>query len=169
MKIYLAGHVPKGDHETKNFVDWRKQYEKLLPDELEAKCIYPYDRSPEFDEADFKKVFGYDCSLIKNSDLMIVNAQTRLGVGTSQEMVIAKYFKKPVITVLPTDSYSRRPNVTIRGQLIADWIHPMIDAFSDLIFDDPEQLSALTKERLSRITPKDISVIDKSIDYANKK
>ena len=80
-----------------------------------------------------------DCNFIKNCDLVIVNAEEKLGVGTSQEMVIAKYFKKPVITIIPKGSHHRKKDVDFHGKIISDWIHPFIHSFSDLIFEDIQE------------------------------
>ena len=160
LKIYLAGSVPKGDRETKNFMNWRLEYadviRKVIPN---AEFIDPFERG-DFDESDFMAVFGADCRHIKNCDLVVINGEDRLGVGTSQELVIAKYFKKPVITILPKDTHHRRSNLEFRGQIIEDWIHPFIFAFSDLILEKTDDLN---KVDLQKIKPKDISIIDQSI------
>jgi hypothetical protein len=105
-------------------------------------------------------VFGADCKHIKNCDLVVVNSEEKLGVGTAQEIVIAKYFKKPVITILPKGSHHRRQDILFRGQFIEDWIHPFLYAFSDLILENIGEFS-ISKLDFGKV--KDISVIDQSI------
>ncbi len=116
-------------------------------------------------EEDSLSVTGEDSGHIKSADLIIVNGEQKLGAGTSMELVIAKYFKKPVITILPKESHHRRPNLIFHGKLIADWIHPFIYTFSDLILDNIEQVEE-KKEEILKIKPKDITIIDESIAYA---
>ena len=102
-----------------------------------------------------------DCQHIKNSDLVIVNAESQLGVGTSQEMLIAKYFKKPVVTILPKDTYHRKSNIAINNKLIADWIHPFIFSTSDFILENINEINNI-KEKIFTSEIKDISILDVS-------
>lgn len=164
MIIYLAGSVPKGDKEAESFTDWRKMYGDAITSCLEAIFIDPYDRPNDFDEGDFMAVFAYDCHNIKSSDLIVVNAEAQLGVGTSQEMVVAKYLEKPVITILPKNSYHRRSNVPFREKIVPDWIHPFIFAFSDVILENIGEFKELSKDKITKIKPKKISIIDTSIE-----
>lgn len=158
MKIYLAGSVPKGEEEEKTFVNWRKAYQEVLGKIFEAECIDPYDRN--LDESDFLFVVGKDCAEISDSSFVVVNAEEKLGAGTSQELVIAKYFKKPVVTVLPKDTPHRRTNIVFNGQLVEDWIHPFIFTFSDFIIEDITEIKSLQDKLLEAHTIKDISIID---------
>jgi len=166
MKIYLAGSVPKGDAEAKIFNDWRSKYKQLLQKFFEADFIEPYHK--ELDEGDFLAVVGQDCRHIKDSSLVIVNAEEILGVGTAQEIVIAKYFNKPVISILPKDTHHRRPNVVFHGKLVEDWIHPFIFTFSDFIVESIDEIEKIKGEIFSSKI-KDISVIDEAIHYIDSK
>ncbi len=162
MKIYLAGSVPKGDAEAAKFDNWRERYQQVLGKVFDASFIDPYDR--KLDESDFLQVFGVDCKHIKDSDLIVVYAENRLGVGTSQEMVVAKYFSKPVLTVLPKDTYHRRQNVVFNGSTVKDWIHPFIHSFSDAIIEDIKDVETV-KDNLLKGRIKTISIIDEALDY----
>jgi hypothetical protein len=162
MKIYLAGSVPKGDKEQKDFKNWRLEYKEKLQSFLDADFIDPYKR--EVDEADFLGVFGKDCLEIKQADLIIVNAEEKLGVGTSQELLVAKYFKKLVITVLPKESYHRKSNLVFHGKNVADWIHPFIFSSSDIIIEKVEEIENY-KNEFNKINIKGITIIDEAIKY----
>jgi len=114
-------------------------------------------------------VFGHDCKHIKNSDLVIVDAREKIGAGTAQEMLIAKYFKKPVITVLPKDTHHRRTNFEINRKIVEDWIHPFIHSTSDVIIENYKDLSEWVRKCMEgKVKVKDISIIDKSIEYYEK-
>ncbi len=126
----------------------------------------PYERS--IDENDLWGAFGFDCQHIKNSSLVIVNAEEKLGVGTSQELVIAKYFKKPVITVLPKNSHHRLANIYWHGILVQDWIHPFIHACSDFIVETVDQIESI-KDQIFVVKIKDISLIDEAVRYIESK
>ncbi|MDP8246651.1 MAG: hypothetical protein P9M00_00785 [Candidatus Tritonobacter lacicola] len=162
----MAGSVPKGDAEAKIFNDWRSKYKQLLQKFFEADFIEPYHK--ELDEGDFLAVVGQDCRHIKDSSLVIVNAEEILGVGTAQEIVIAKYFNKPVISILPKDTHHRRPNVVFHGKLVEDWIHPFIFTFSDFIVESIDEIEKIKGEIFSSKI-KDISVIDEAIHYIDSK
>lgn len=161
MKIYLAGSVPKGDEEQKTFYDWRSTYRRVLGDMFDAEYIDPYDR--DLDESDFLLVVGKDCVDIAESSLMIVNAEEKLGAGTAQEIVIAKYLKKPVITVLPKNTAHRRTNILFNNKIIPDWIHPFIFTFSDFIIENIEEIANIKDRIFDRDKIKDISIVDHAI------
>ena len=118
-------------------------------------------------EGDSLGVTGADCAHIQESDIVIVNAEKSLGAGTAIELVIAKYLKKPVITVLPKDSHHRRSNVNFEGRLVADWIHPFIDTFSDVVIEKPHQVKHALQQ-LQTLSIKDASIIHEAIMYAKE-
>lgn len=167
MKIYLAGSVPKGAEEEKTFVNWRFRYKEILEKFLDAEFIMP--NSGDMDEADFLLIVGKDSKSIRECDLVVVNAEERLGAGTSMEMVIAKYFKKPVIAVIPKDSYHRRPNMTFQGKyFVEDWMHPFVHTFSDFVVESAEEIQNI-KDKILSTSAKDISIIDQAITHREKK
>jgi hypothetical protein len=166
MEIFLIGKVPKGDKEQKNFDNWRIKYQNVAQKFFDAEFIDPYDRN--LDESDFLAVVGWDCRYIKESAFVIVNAENKLGAGSSQEMVIAKYFNKPVVTVLPENSHHRRSNIIFREKVVDDWIQPFIFAFSDFIIEDIKEIGGI-KDKIFNSKIKNISVIDDAIKYIDSK
>ncbi len=167
MKIYLAGSVPKGEAEEKDFKNWRHQYKETLDKFLDAEFIFPM--SGDMDEGDFLLIVGKDSKSIKDSDLVIVNAEEKLGAGTSMELVIAKHFKKPVITVMPKNSHHRRQNMTFQGKyFVEDWMHPFVHTFSDFIVENVAEIEKI-KDKIFSSSVKDISIIDQAIEHRIKK
>lgn len=164
MKIYLAGKVPKGK-EVESFNNWREKYSQEILKSFDAEFIDPGSRT--IDESDFKLVFGLDCKHIKNSDLIVFCAEQKLGAGTSQEMVIAKYFNKPVVVVLPKNTRHRRSNLEFNGKIIEDWIHPFIFSFADFIIEDISDFSKI-KDDIFKSKIKGIEVIDSAIKYVDE-
>ncbi len=167
MKIYLAGSVPNGANEEKKFIDWRLRYKQSLEKFFNAEFVFP--GAGDVDESDFLLIVGKDSRSIKLCDLIIVNAEERLGVGTSHEMIIAKYFSKPVVTVLPKESYHRKSNLTFKSKYyVKDWIHPFVHTFSDFIIEKPEEMESI-KDKIFQDSIKDISIIDQAITYRENK
>lgn len=169
MNIYLAGLVPKGNDEIKNHDDWRHVYVQALSKFINAEYVDPRDRGDSnFKEDDFEAVFALDCTKIKNCDLLLVNGDN-LGVGGAQEILIAKYFKKPVITVLPKNTVHRRTNLVFKDSKIEDWIHPFLYCTCDLLLENIEELTAEEIDKVLNSQPKDLGLIDCYIDNFKKK
>ncbi|KKU56423.1 MAG: hypothetical protein UX78_C0009G0035 [Candidatus Amesbacteria bacterium GW2011_GWA2_47_11] len=161
----MAGKVPKGDKDTEGFINWRTKWSEVLLKVFEdAQIIDPYD--PDLDEGDFLQVVGQDFGYIKRASLIVVNAEEKIGAGTAMEMVTAKYFKKPVITVIPKDTHHRRSNVVFHGKLVDDWIHPFIWHFSDIVVESVDEIEDI-KKKLESTEIKGISIIDEAIEYAS--
>lgn len=163
FKICLLGSIPKGDHERKDWTDWKSKYKTVL---LQLNDVEFVDGDDWKDETKPLLLFGHDANLVKTSDAVIVNAESKLGAGTAQEMVIAKYFSRPVITILPKDTHHRRSNFIFDGALINDWIHPFLLNMSDFVAETIEDAAEWIKQY--RTDPKskkikNISIIDEAI------
>ena len=165
MKIYFAGSVPKGDKEALDYVDWRKDYFEVMSEKIGGIEVLDPNKGHDALRGHTKALFGAVCLQIKDSDLVLVNAESKLGAGTSMEMVIAKYLNKPVITVLPKDSAHRKSNLTFAGREVKEWIHPFVDSFSDCIIENISEIEDAIK--LTKGTPiKTMALIDESMQYA---
>jgi hypothetical protein len=90
-----------------------------------------------------------------------------LGVGTSQEMIIAKYLGKLVITYLPKGTPHRKENIILTGKKIDDWIHPFIHECSDEIISSYDELKRSISE-FSYKELKNMDIINDSISYYNE-
>jgi hypothetical protein len=81
-------------------------------------------------------------------------------------MIIAKYFSKPVITILPKDSHHRKSDIRFDEILIDDRIHPFLYAVSDLIVEDVQASISWIQTYQSHPKDKkikDIAIIDEAI------
>ncbi|MFA5158479.1 MAG: hypothetical protein WC451_04835 [Patescibacteria group bacterium] len=166
IQICLLGSIPKGDETRKNWVDWKIKYKEVLGAISGVSFV---DGDAWREESKPELTFGHDVYQIKQSDIIIVNAENKLGAGTAQEMVIAKYLKKPVISVLPKNSHHRRSDVVFDGETIKDWIHPFILAFSDAIVENiSESLDWVSKFANHPTKVKGIEVIDDAIGLFEK-
>ncbi len=169
MKVYLAGSVKKGDKDNRPILGWREKYKEKLNKVKGLKFLDPSSMSEHAGDPFF--IFGGDCSMIKNSDLILVCAENKLGIGTSQEILVAKYFKKPTISVVPKQSHHKRYNISFDGKLIKEWIHPFIFSTSDLIVEKVEDAIPWIQEYMQNPNSKKIrgiSIIDEGIENFEK-
>jgi hypothetical protein len=168
LRIYLAGKIAKGS-EIGSTEDWRRSFAAQLSCAGNFEFLSPDD--PTLDERYPRQIFGHDCYLVQKCDILIINASTKLGAGTAQEMVVAKYFGKYVVTLLPRESHHRRINLNMHGIVVGDWIHPFVHEMSDYIaggIDEVQACLANEASLLLRNPPKTMKVIDEGIaDYLN--
>lgn len=170
LKICLLGSIPKGDDVREKWKDWKVEYKEILSQISDVEFT---DGDTWRDETKSLQLVGHDAYLVKNADIIIVNAEKKLGAGTAQEMVIAKYFSRPVISILPRDTHHRRSNIVFDGVKIDDWIHPFLVAFSDSVFesvdDSIEWIKGFVKNPESKKI-KNITIIDEAISsYLDEK
>ena len=167
LKIALLGSIPKGDEERKNWTDWKAEYvekiNKIIP---QAKFLHGDLIS---DNVGPDLVVGHDLWIIKNSDIVIVHATSKIGAGTAQEMVLTKYFQKPLISIVPKNTHHRRTDVVFHGANIEDWIHPFIYVASDFVAENIEEGIEWIKRFLKNLNKvKTISVFDEKISLFEK-
>ncbi len=167
LKIALLGSIPKGDEARKNWTDWKTEYvEKISLAIPEAQFLHGDLIS---DNVGPELVVGHDLWLIKNADIVIVHAVSKIGAGTAQEMVLAKSFGKPLISIVPKDTHHRRSNVVFHNVTIEDWIHPFIAEASDYVAENIETGIAWIQDYLTH--PKEIknlAVFDEAISTFEK-
>ncbi|MEX0616273.1 MAG: hypothetical protein WD231_00505 [Candidatus Woykebacteria bacterium] len=160
MKIMLLGSLPKGDEARRSFIDWKKDYEEKILKEIPDAQIVHGDLISDKEGPEI--VVGHDLWLVKHSDVIIVDARAKIGAGTAQEMVLAKYFKKAVISILPKNTHHRRSNVIFHGETVEDWIHPFLYICSDFISETIEEAIKRIKGSSGK-NVKDFSVFEKEI------
>jgi hypothetical protein len=167
FKVFLAGSVPKGDDERKQWTDWKANYKNVLSQVDNVEFV---DGDTWKDDTKPFLLFGHATNLVKNADIIIVNAEKKIGnsigVGTAQEIIIAKYFSRPVITILPKNTHHRRSNIVFNDSLIFDWISPFLLSTSDLVVENIHDVLPWIKEYMEYPKNKEIkniSVIDDAI------
>ena len=170
LKICLIGSIPKGDDVRENWKDWKVEYKEKLS---QIPNVEITDGDAWRDETKSLQLVGHDANLVKTADIIIVDSKKKLGAGTAQEMVIAKYFKRPVISIIPKDTHHRRSNIVFDGTEIDDWIHPFLLTFSDLVVENIDDCIEWIKEFSKNPESKkikDITIIDEAINsYLDEK
>lgn len=162
VKIALLGSIPKGDDARKNWTDWKVEYREKIGVAIPQATFLHGDLINDAVGPDL--VVGHDLWLIKNADIVIVHATSKIGAGTAQEMILAKYFQKPLVSIVPKDTHHRKTNIVFHGEKIEDWIHPFIYVASDFVAESIEESIVWMKEFLENPSKiKTISVFDEKI------
>lgn len=160
MKVYIAGKVSKdsvfGTHH------WRDEFcaelAKLSGLELE-------NLDPLRDQAgltDPKEIFAHDCRLINQVDLLIVYLSDDISVGGSQEILIARYLRKPVIGLAPVGGKFNGGQKEMLGQIIDNYQDPFVFSTCDVVCGSVEEVAEALKN-LGSFKSNGMSIIDQAI------
>jgi nucleoside 2-deoxyribosyltransferase len=143
-RIYLAGSFD-------NDIDWRNDFSIKLANKFGNKVIGINQFHRKVEESNPKIKIGHDMFCVKNSDLIVVNAiKSKITMGTAQEIILAKYWNKPVIMVIDENSGIKfKERISPTGILIKNYIHPFADNFCDAITDDYDKAIELIHDFLS--------------------
>lgn len=142
-RIYLAGSFD-------NDIDWRNNFRIKLKNKFKDEVIgiSPFER--QLNENNPLDKVGHDMFCVQNSDLILVNAiKSKITMGTAQEIILAKYWNKPVIIITDEESGIKFPQrMSKNGVEMKNYIHPFAFNFSDTIVDDYEKAIDLIQDFL---------------------
>jgi hypothetical protein len=161
LQVYVAGKVSKdsvfGTHH------WRDGFcEKLT--ELSGIQLHNLDPTKiEGSNSDPETIFKACCRLIQQSDVAVVYLSDDISVGGSQEILIAKYFKKPVIGLAPKGGKFNGSTKEYFGQVITDFKDPFVFSTCDVVCGTVEEVAAALKT-LGAITPKSLDIIQVAVE-----
>jgi len=168
MKVVLLGSLPKGDDKRAEWVDWKKPFVEAIRKELpDVEFIHGDSIS---DNVGAELVVGHDLAQVQAADVCVVDAAEKIGAGTAQEIVIAKYFSKPVVIMMPPDTHHRRSNVTFHGVEMEEWVHPFLKVGADYIANSIEDVAEWISSYAAnpeQATVKDITAYTKAIEAYN--
>ena len=136
LLIYLSGSIQKGATDSRDSL-WADsdlaEIKAGLPD-FDVMFLNPANRSDDL--SDYRGTFGRDLFQVTSADLVWVDARDRRGLGVGAEMAVAKQHSIPVISLCPRDSHYHRVDFTFMGQPLAEWIHPFVFGYSDVLVPD---------------------------------
>jgi len=161
-KIYVAGKISKdsvfGTH------DWRDNFCSEL-EKLSGLTIENLDPTKSsIDQNDAKLVFGRDSYLISQSDVLVVYLSDDISIGGSQEMLIAKYYKVPVIGLARHGGKFNGANKEYFGRVVKNYKDPFVFTSCDVVCKTIEEVADALKS-LQHIKPKSLDIIPKSVAY----
>ncbi len=172
LKIYIAGKVSPNSVFGRH--DWRDGFcEELVKlSGFEFVNLDPTKSHDGFnlDENNDRLIFGRDCFMIKTADLVIVNLTNDISVGGSQEMLIAKYYQKPLIGIAPKEGKFYKSKKEILGKTYEDWIHPFVKISCDELVEDINGVAGFVKDYFSNFnnSAKGIEVLEEALLYYKK-
>ncbi len=111
ISIYLAGNIQKG-HENESLIYWTENDLKKIREVLsfvKINFLNPAIRNDDL--SDQKSTFGRDMLQVYSSDLVLVDARERRGLGVGAEMMWAKMNNIPVVTYAPLESHYNKAKV----------------------------------------------------------
>lgn len=109
-------------------------------------------------------VFGFDCDLISQSDVLVVYLSDDISIGGSQEILIAKYFGIPVIGLAKHGGKFNGADKEFFGKLVKNYKDPFVFTTCDLVCKDIEEVAESLKS-IKDMTPKSLDIIPQSIQY----
>ncbi len=169
LKVYIAGKVSPDSVFGRH--DWRDEFCTKLTElsGFDFVNLDPTKANENFnlDENNDLLIFGRDCFMIKSADLVIVNLTDDISVGGSQEMLIAKYYKKPLVGIAPKGGKFYKEEKEILGKVYKNWKHPFVSVPCDTIVEDISGVVEFIKDFFSQAnpSPKDIAILDEALKY----
>ena len=137
IRVYLSGSIQKGSADVVKKSVWTSVdicvLHEVLDGVVNLSLLNPTSRSDDL--SDYQSVFGRDLLQVYISDLVLVDARDRKGIGIGAEMLFANMCGIPVVSVSPQNSQYRKENLEYIGQFISNWIHPFIGGLSDHVAD----------------------------------
>src|ERR1700686_532988 len=134
FRIYLSGSVRKGaDDDRPSEHYWSDADEELIHQALHPiEVVLLNPQKSGVDRSDARANFGWDLYLVGTSDVVMVDARTRKGIGIGAEMMFATFKRIPTITVAPRNSHYRQALFPdLFGEDVKEWTLPFILGLSD--------------------------------------
>lgn len=126
IKVYVAGKV----NPSSKFVDglyWRDEFCKEISHKSGFNLISldptKSNGDIDFDQSNADLIVGRNNYMIKISDLVIVNLTDDISIGGSTEMIVAKYYKKPLIGLAKRNGKFIRDTKEIQGKVYENFIN----------------------------------------------
>lgn len=162
IKVYIAGKVSKDSIFGKHH--WRDEFclelEKLSG--IKLVNLDPVKTKTGLNNP--AETFGCDCYLISKADLVIVYLSDDISIGGSQEILIAKYFKKPVIGLAPYGGKFNGSSKEYAHVTVHDYKDPFVFSTCDIVCGTINDVGETIK-KFKSIKSKDISLIKDSTEY----
>ncbi len=166
IKVYVAGKMSK--HSDFSSHRWRDDFLRDISNLTGLKFISFDPTKAKKDYTDLEMVFGSDVHMIASVDVLITYFSDDISVGGAQEVLIAKYLKKPVIGFAPFGGKFNGGTKEVAGQTFVNYKHPFVYSTCDVVCGDINGV-AEALINLDKIKPKTIKIIDEAMEKFNKK
>lgn len=116
LKVFLSGGMSNISEEDSK--KWRNLFEKKRFRNVISRIYYSdyyiflnptklYKPTEPYNQTYEKEAMSYDLYLVKHSDIIIVNFNSLLSIGTAQEVMLAYTLNKPIIGMIEEDKYDQ--------------------------------------------------------------
>lgn len=160
IKIYFSGKISNNSLSKKN--KWRDDIYLELAEELGRDILKLDPLKRDCDEGDSKYIVGQNSSYIKSADFVLILLTDNISFGASAEVLIAKYFKIPVIGIAKEGKFVKS-KTRRNGKNLTNWVHPYVDIFCDFIVPGIKEVAKCIKEYDNN--PRGLSVINDCIKH----
>jgi hypothetical protein len=152
LKLYIAGKVSPSLY--LGSLRWRDMLCNDLSEKLKIKIINldptKYESGFDLDQGNPNLIVGRNCFMKSIADLIVVNLTNDISVGGCQEMLIAKYFGKPLVGIAPKGGKFRKNSKEISGRIYYDFIHPYVCWSCDAVVENIDELCTFIERFLSK-------------------
>ncbi|MCI5168649.1 MAG: hypothetical protein D3903_21775 [Candidatus Electrothrix sp. GM3_4] len=128
---------------------------------IEPVFLNPGIRGKKDDVADGLSTFGHDLFQVYCSDVVLVDARDRRGIGIGIEMALAKNYNLPILALTERNTYYHKDRLEYLGQVVEPFIHPFIESLSDSVVFTTDEAASWIKDFLDKKITKPI--INKNI------
>ena len=145
IKVFLSGSVQKHFQELnvgKKY--WGENEEVQLRNKIQFEVEFLNPNTITLDKKDREGRFRKDLEMVLESDMVLVDATDKKGIGIGAEMALAKAWRIPVYTIAPIGSHYRK--LYENGE---EWIHPFIYELSDRVFNDLDEFIVYINDLIS--------------------
>lgn len=160
MKVYIAGKVAKNSQFGTQH--WRSAFCEKLQMLSGLSLINLDPLAQEAGMTDPLEIFAKDCKLINQADLCIVYLSDDISVGGSQEILIARYLRKPVIGFAPLGGKFNGSSRQMFDTEITDYKDPFVFATCDVVCGTIEEV-AVALLQAGEITSEGLAIIDRAL------
>lgn len=161
IKVYVAGKVSTESHFGTH--DWRDAFVAELEVLSGLKLINVDPTKLDIAQNDISGIFGGDAYMINSCDVVVAYLSDDISIGGSQEILVAKYCNKPVIGLAPLGGKFNGSTKEYFGKIVENYKDPFVFSTCDVVCVDEKEVAAALQQ-LDTITPKDISLIEDSIN-----
>jgi hypothetical protein len=78
---------------------------------------------------------------VYSSDLVLVDARERRGLGVGAEMMWAKMHRLPLVIWSPKNSHYHKEQAELLGVEVDHWVHPFVESLADHLAEDLESIA----------------------------
>ena len=170
ISIYCSGGIKKGPHDDRKLTWDERAHEEFRTALRPYQVVFLNPDERTDDVSDLFTVFGRDHYQVSVADFVVIDARQRRGIGVGIEMLSAKWFTKPVISIVPRNSHYRREELQWQETTIKNYIHPHLLGLSDAVVSNFAEAAQWIREFLANPRPvKDMSVLTAAIDTYKQK